>query len=430
MPPKLTASLIRKLFLTASTGTVLCLAIGTSAWLTRLVNAAGREVSNPLHPAPHAAEPASTSTQFLVVAGGGAPSYNEIALEKNVLYFRRTLSVLGLAEAITDVFFANGNDGQSTVRYLNPLGMERFRPPQIADLQGAATYQNVSQWLDQAADTPPCNRFFYFTGHGLYNARDPDNNALILWNEDLMEVQDLATRLDALPTTASPDSTSNPHFVTMMAQCFAGSFANLIYEGGDPSQPVALQSRCGFFATVASRPSVGCTPAVNEADYRDYSSSFFAGLSGVDRVGTPVASADYNKDGQISYSEAHAFAKVDEETPDWPISTLEAWLQRQATQEDANRILSTPIAQWITVAEPQRQYVIESLAEQLAYDLNRTYKEQDRARRESEVEEAYRVRLEMELMNVGMRQQTQLNGSAEQLRILHQLENCEASLPN
>ena len=36
----------------------------------------------------------------------------------------------------------------------------------------------------------------------------------------------------------------------MMAQCYSGSFANLIYENGDPAQPVALQTRCGFFATV------------------------------------------------------------------------------------------------------------------------------------------------------------------------------------
>ncbi|NJN20892.1 MAG: hypothetical protein HC812_06460 [Leptolyngbya sp. RL_3_1] len=95
----------------------------------------------------------------------------------------------------------------------------------------------------------------------------------------------------------------------MMAQCFSGAFANLIYEGGDPEGPVALQTRCGFFATVETRPSVGCTPLVNEADYEDYSSSFFAGLSGRDRVGNPAPSADYDQDGQVTYAEAHAFTK-------------------------------------------------------------------------------------------------------------------------
>jgi hypothetical protein len=76
---------------------------------------------------------------------------------------------------------------------------------------------------------------------------------------------------------------------------------------------------------------VGCTPAVNEADYRDYSSSFFAGLSGRDRTGKPVPSADYDGDGKVSYAEAHAFAKVDEYTTDLPISTSETWLQLRSS---------------------------------------------------------------------------------------------------
>ena len=142
--------------------------------------------------------------------------------------------------------------------------------------------------------------------------------------------------LDKMPTQTS--------VVTMMAQCFSGSFANFIYEGGDTKRPVALQTRCGFFATIKTLPSVGCTPEVNEADYRDYSSSFFAGLSGRDRIGKAVNSADYNKDGRVAYAEAHAFAKVDEESIDLPISTSEAWLQRQFSQQQQTAILSQPIS--------------------------------------------------------------------------------------
>ncbi|HEY9888178.1 MAG TPA: hypothetical protein V6D02_07235, partial [Candidatus Obscuribacterales bacterium] len=279
-----------------------------------------------------------TATAFLVVAGGGAPSYNEIALEKNVHYFQRTLAHLGGEPTEATILFANGNDGQATVRYLDPLGQERFKVPDIDPLAGAADAPTVTTWLTEYPQTPAgterCPAFVYFTGHGALNEGDSDNNALILWGEELLSVRDLAHLLDQWP--------SEIPFVTMMAQCYAGAFANLIYEGGDPSQPVALQSRCGFFSTVKTRPSVGCTPLVNEADYRDYSSSFFAGLSGRDRVGNPVPSADYDNNGTVSFAEAHAFAKVDEATPDWPISTAEAWLQRQATTADENRILGTP----------------------------------------------------------------------------------------
>ncbi|MEO0869426.1 MAG: hypothetical protein AAFY17_13480 [Cyanobacteria bacterium J06642_11] len=86
-----------------------------------------------------AAQTADVPMDFLVLAGGGAPSYNEIALEKNVRYFQRTLSALGINLASTQQYFANGNNGDATVRYLNPLGQEQFKPPEIPNLDGPAT---------------------------------------------------------------------------------------------------------------------------------------------------------------------------------------------------------------------------------------------------------------------------------------------------
>ncbi|MGH2415037.1 MAG: Caspase domain-containing protein, partial [Microcystaceae cyanobacterium] len=293
-----------------------------------------------------------TEPNFLAVGGGGAPSYNEIALEKNILYFQRTLKQMGYDPSSATIFFANGNDGQATVRYLDNQGQERFKSPKIPHLKAAATLKNFQRWIQQTANqTNQRPLFLYFTGHGSLNHQDSDNNALFLWHEDYLSVRQLANLFDRLP--------QNTQIVTMMAQCFAGSFANIIYQGGIPGTSVALQTRCGFFATVSTKPSVGCTPEVDEADYQDYSSSFFAGLSGVDRIGKPVASADYNRDGHIAYAEAHAFAKVDEQTTDLPISTSEVWLQRQVGEADLERILRQPIAEWRKIARPEQQYVID-----------------------------------------------------------------------
>jgi hypothetical protein len=129
------------------------------------------------------------------------------------------------------IFFANGNDGQATIRYLDPRGIERFKAPDISGLTGAATQANVQAWLILILKLPRAQRtarsLCTFTGHGALNTANDDNNAMILWEEALMSVRDLATTLDQWPT-ATP-------FVTMMAQCYSGSFANLIYEGGDPS---------------------------------------------------------------------------------------------------------------------------------------------------------------------------------------------------
>lgn len=364
----------------------------------------------------------AVSTHFAVVAGGGAPSYNEIALEKNVRYFQRSLTEAGFNPSLASLFFANGNDGQATVRYLDENNRQKFKAPEIDELDGPATYANTYGWFKAIAQAEkPCPAFFYFTGHGAYNPENEDNNSLILWEEAFVSVKEMAGWLDPLP--------ADQPFVTMMAQCYSGAFANLIYENGDPEQPVALQSRCGFFATVASRPSVGCTPAVNEADYKDYSSSFFAGLTGRDRIGNPVSSADYNTDGKISYAEAHAFAKVDEETTDWPISTVEAWLQRQVEAADITDILALPVDELVAIARPEQQYVINSLAELLGFDTSQSYltnQERIGFPAEDTVEEAYHMRLQMELANVGIEQTIRDSQNLEQIAILEKIQNCEA----
>jgi len=366
--------------------------------------------------------PTEVSTYLAVVAGGGAPSYNEIALEKNVLYFQRSLSELGFTPNQAQLFFANGDNGQATVRYLDEQNEQQFKVPDIDNLTGAANYGNTRAWFKAIATADKaCPSFFYFTGHGAYNPDNRDNNSLILWEESFVSVREFTSWLDPLP--------ADQPFVTMMAQCYSGSFANLIYENGDPQQPVALQTRCGFFATVASRPSVGCTPAVNEADYKDYSSSFFAGLTGRDRTGNIVDSADYNQDGQVSYAEAHAFAKVDEETTDWPISTSESWLQRQLSNREIDAILSQPIGDWWLLARDEQRHVITSLVNKLDLDPTLSYTKNMQVAPlplSETVEEAYHMRLQMEMANVGAEAILRENQDAEAIATLEKILGCEA----
>ena len=388
--------------------------------------ASAREQAASLRPEAPIDLSADADLYFGVAAGGGAPSYNEIALEKNVLYFQRSLSHLGFDPDQAHLFFANGNSGEATIRYLDENDTEQFKAPEIPNLDGAATQGNTEAWFE-ALDRAPkkCASFFYFTGHGAYNPENKDNNWLILWQEAFVSVQQMAGWLDKLP--ANEDTP----FVTMMAQCYSGSFANLIYEQGNPERPVALQTRCGFFATVAERPSVGCTPAVNEADYKDYSSSFFAGLTGRDRTGNPVSSADYNQDGDISYAEAHAFAKVDEATTDWPISTVEAWLQRPLRSSTQKGFLVQPMSNWVAIARPEQQYVIQSLANKLNFSLSQSYLRNElsqAAPAPNTVEEAYRKRLEMELLNVAAEARLRQNNDLNQIKILERLIRCEAGL--
>lgn len=357
------------------------------------------------------------------MGGGGAPSYNEIALEKNVLYFQRTLRALGYEpEKDASIFFANGNDGQATVRYIDKQGQQRFKAPGIPNLKGAATLANLRRYLQQTAQqnsTKPL--FFYFTGHGEKNEQNLDNDSLILWNEQQLSVKQLAQMLDQMPRQTP--------IVAMMAQCFSGSFANFIYEGGDPKRPVALQTRCGFFATINALPSVGCTPEVNEADYRDYSSSFFAGLSGRDRTGKTVASADYNKDGRVSYAEAHAFAKVDEKSIDLPISTSEAWLRSKASEQQQEAILNQPINQVLQTARPEQRYVVTSLTGMFSFDGQKSFLKNMDALNTSkygtEEQQAYVTRLGMELINIGWEKHIRASRNQKDIATLDRLVRCE-----
>lgn len=371
-----------------------------------------------------------TTTQFLSFGGGGAPSYNEIALEKNLLYFQRTLKALGHSPEDAALFFANGLSGEATIRYLDNQGDEQFKAPEIPHLRGPATADHlraVFERLAQATQTP-YPLFFYFTGHGSHNERNENNNAMILWGEDEVDVREFGGLLDQLPPQRP--------VVTMMAQCYSGSFANLIYEGGNAARPVAIHNRCGFFATVKELPSVGCTPEVDEADYRDYSSSFFAGLTGIDRVGRKVTSADYNRDRRISYAEAHAFAKIDEITSDRPVSSLEVWLQTQLPKAQTRQLLSqTSIFELYQQARPERAAVIQALSKRLQFSATHSFlRNANQARSvsadaEAELMETYRDRLRMELLSVAAETWIQTGSNLEQKQLLQKLLDCENQTP-
>jgi hypothetical protein len=355
-------------------------------------------------------------SRFLTLGGGGAPSYNEIAIEKNVLYFQRTLDAMGLPGGDMNILFANGTDGQKTVRYVEK-GVEKFKAPTVPGILGESSIANLTQALSTVAEKPQEPLFFYFTGHGADNPKNLDNNAMILWKEELLSVQRFSLMLDELP--------QQKPVVAVMVQCYSGSFANLIYEGGNPKKPVAQQNRCGFFATVKSLPSVGCTPEVNEADYQDYSSSFFAGLSGIDRVGKVVEWADYDKDGRVSYREAHSFAKIDEQASDLPISTSESWLERQINPAQTKQILREPLRKWLDRARPEQAYVVENLAKRLSMNLEQSFVKNKAKKESSELEQVYRERLRMELRNIGAEMMVRESRDGEKVAVLDRLLKCE-----
>jgi hypothetical protein len=389
-------------------------------------------VAQPVAQRPALCNPANPTTrtqEFLVVGGGGIPEMNEISLEKNLLYFQRTLQQLRYNPAQALFYFANGTDGQATVRYLDPQGKERFKVPQIPHLLGGSTRANVTTALRGIGQRAPQQALLYFTGHGNRNPSDLNNNTFNLWPNDDITVQQFSQLLDQLPNQTA--------VIVVMAQCFSGSFANVIYQGGRPGNGLgnglgdrlAPQTRCGFFATVKERPSVGCTPAVDEADYEDYSSSFFAGLSGQNRVGKPVASADYNQDGRVSYREAHAFVKIDAQTTDLPVSSAEVWLQVWAKRHNlTNPMIEQPIAKILATARPEQQAVVRELLQQLGLNTQASLSDQwpqMQRLQNDEVKSTYGGRLVLELVNIASEQHVRQSQNAEAIATLERILKCE-----
>jgi hypothetical protein len=116
-----------------------------------------------------------------------------------------------------------------------------------------------------------------------------------------------------------------------MTQCYSGAFHSLIYD--NPREPGALaQDRCGFFSESALEQAEGCSLVVSEDEYRDYSTYFFAALSGRTRLGEPVDAShvDRDGDGARSFREAHLYTLAAAHSADLPRSTSEEYLSRWA----------------------------------------------------------------------------------------------------
>lgn len=301
--------------------------------------------------------------RVLIVGGGPEPEHNQVAIERNVHYVSRLLP----AGVPCLTLFANGDPNAKTVLYEEepqpqPPGEHafgllfgdpeaaspaaaRFRAPDLGRLDGPARRAAVAGAFEQLRRNDPGSVLLYFTGHGS-RARDGnlDNNSFDLWGERL-SVHDLAAQIATLPPNAS--------VTLVMVQCFSGAFGNLIFSGGDPSAQPINRPIAGFFATTPDRVAAGCTPEVDEAEYHDFTSYFFAALSGKDRVGRPVAGADYNHDGRVSMDEAFAYSLIHDTSIDVPVCTSDVFLRwaEPAADEEVFRTPYPAARGWATPAQ-------------------------------------------------------------------------------
>jgi len=325
----------------------------------------------------------SAKDYFLTIGGGYSPKGNQISLEKNVLMFRELLGELYPAGAPHDVFFADGNDNAPDVQFRQDadslprvnvllarifradryLGY-RYRTHQVPGIRGGTSRENIQKWFRTTGSKLAAGDrlFVYVTAHGgKADKKDPENTSLYVWNNTKLLMKELAAEFDRLA--------SDVPVTVVMVQCYSGGFANLIFRGGDYKKGEIAPNRCAFLATAHSRPAAGCTPDINEANYREYSTYFWQALRGKTRTGEPVEPPDYNRDGAVSLAEAHAYALLTSDTIDISVKSSDAFLRKHSRLTDKQHkdllTADSPLAVLLKHATAAERAVLEGLSEQL-----------------------------------------------------------------
>ncbi len=305
----------------------------------------------PVKPTPPAS---AAAPRVLMLSGGFDLKHNQVAIESNVRYLARLLP----PGATTRVLFTDGSRKSKNVLYEDAKGKSRYRAPQLPRLDGSNTLPQIkAEFQTLAAGLANRPVLLYVTGHGSPNRETLDNNVFDLWNKGELSVQELAAQMQTLPV-------STP-VTAVMVECFSGSFGNLLFENGDPEAPLTGRDFCGFFASIAARPAAGCTPAVNESDYHDFTGYFFSALSGVSRLGKPVTGADYNKDGRVGMDEAFAYSLIHDDFIDTPVCTSDVFLRRfvPGQGDDWTETSWPDLRAWAT---PAQKAALDGLSSDLA----------------------------------------------------------------
>lgn len=330
--------------------------------------------------------PADGRDHYLVLAGGQSAANNQISLEKNVLFFRKVLEETAPAASLTE-YFSSGNEDIRSVQFESadakvPPANEymarlfgstdylklQYRQHQLGEVAGATSSANLNRWFDEHGKKLKSGDrlIIYATAHGGKSGdkKKPSNTTIRLWNRQTVDVRGLQGNLKKLPDDVT--------VILVMAQCFSGGFAHAIFndtdsDSGDFDLPV-----CGFFATVNSRESAGCTPDINEEAYDEFSSHFWAAMRGKDRLGKPIGNADYDSNGQVSFDEAYAYTVLTSRNIDLPMKTSGAFLRarshfRDAEGVDNDQLLKqhTPYSKALELAGPVERKLLEALSERL-----------------------------------------------------------------
>jgi thiol-disulfide isomerase/thioredoxin len=276
----------------------------------------------------HAAESRPGAVHALLINGGNQPTANYVSHLHHLEDMVALLRARGVPPQRIHVFSADGEDPAAdlTTRDLPPPGFwliegtslgNALRPhARLVDTRWdgvtlhAARRAALQEWFEGARQRLSAgDRLLVFvTDHGTSDPKDPDNNAISLWQEKLT-----VRELQALLARLSP----GVQVVMVMSQCYSGAFASVMDDGGsaEPTGDV-----CGFFSTTADQKAYGCYPEGRDRDKMGHAFQFIEALG-----------------RRATATEAHVDVLVGDDTPDVPLRTSDAYLSRLVSAEAAAR---------------------------------------------------------------------------------------------
>ena len=314
----------------------------------------------------------------IIVGGGPSAKYDQAAIESNVRYVQSLLP----AGSLFATLFTDGDKKAATVLFSDttPIPVElqlldlimdneeeesafHYRTPHLlSGPDGPAALSAINSTVNRLDDVylqekSPVPLLLYFTGHGSPDRPDYKNNQFDLWQEGPnLTVNQLRKVFQTIP--------NNVPITLVMVQCFSGAFADLLFDGSGANKTVISRDFAGFFASLPDHVAAGCTSAVDESNYHDFTSYFFAALSRHDRIGRQVSGADYNHDGKVDMEEAFCYTLIHDDSIDTPVCTSDLFLRKYVTVPDA-QIIRNPWKDVISWVDPAQKAALIDLSSQL-----------------------------------------------------------------
>lgn len=229
-----------------------------------------------------------------------------------------------------DVFLQNPIE--DSIETLQPLarvfGQHRlnevsYRNHQVDGVLAETTASVFSPILEDLFEQskPNDSLLFIYNGHGSPSASGAEKVALKLWGDTRLSAEVFHGLLAKSDTHAQ--------FRYIFTQCYSGGFHRLIYDDPVKGHHLVEAQRCGFTAESSWRQSEGCSASIDMGDYRDYTTFFFAAISGEDRLGQPLlANPDQNNDGVTDMREAHMYTLEHAHSTDLSRSSSEDYLEQ------------------------------------------------------------------------------------------------------